>query len=97
MRLSLVNVLLVESFCILFLLPLSGSLKCLLSAFVRFTRHGSFIGGKLVALKHNSINGDFHTVFKVHDIADVQVIDVDIFVFGFASLIRARHSHLFTI
>ena len=97
MCLSLVNIGLVEAFGILLLLPCSASLKCLLSAFVRFTRHGSLIGGKLVALNHNSINGNFHTVFQVHDIADVQEIDMDIVVLGLSLLIWARHSHLFTI
>ena len=97
MCLSLVNIGLIKSFCILLLLPSFASLKCLLSAFVRFTRHGGFIGGKLVALNHDSVNGDFHTVLQVHDIADVQVVDMDVCVFSFSLSIWARHSHLFTI
>ena len=96
-RLSLVNLGLIKSFCILLLLPLFASLECLLSALIRLARHGGFIGRKLVALKHNSVYWDHHTILEVHDVSNVQVIDMDINVIGFSFVIWARHSHLFTI
>ena len=71
-----------------------ADLECLLSALIRFTSHGSFVGGQLVAADHQAIDGDDHTSDEMHDVADMQMVHMELLFTGNAIIIWPSYSNL---
>ena len=90
--LSLVNFLVVN--VTLLASTLNASVEGLLSALIRLTSHGSFVGGELVTREEDTIDGDQHTVTEVNDVTDVEEIDMDGEFSGIAIFARAGNSNL---